>query len=241
MKWEPDDFELEKSSVWSFPERGNWATHDAKYRGNCSPYVVRNLILRYSKEDDWILDQFVGGGTSLVEAKLLNRNIIGTDINPKALERCGKKINFEYGIGKAEIREADARNLEFIKNDSIDFVCTHPPYANIIKYSDGIDGDISLLDYDEFLDSMGQVAIETYRVLKKGKHCTFIIGDIRQKGSVRPLGFETMLKFENAGFKLKEIIIKQQHNCKRTAKWEKISVEKNFFLLAHEYVFVLKK
>lgn len=241
MKWEPDDFELEKSSVWSFSERGNWATHDAKYRGNCSPYVVRNLILRYSKEDEWILDQFVGGGTSLVEAKLLNRNIIGTDINPNALERCGKKINFEYGVGKVEIREADARNLEFIRNDSIDFVCTHPPYANIIKYSDGIDGDISLLDYDEFLDSMGQVAIEAYRVLKKGKYCAFIIGDIRQKGSVRPLGFETMLKFENAGFKLKEIIIKQQHNCKMTAKWEKISVEKNFFLLAHEYVFVLKK
>lgn len=241
MKWEPDDFELEKSSVWSFPERGNWATHDAKYRGNCSPYVVRNLILRYSKEDDWILDQFVGGGTSLVEAKLLNRNIIGTDINPNALERCGKKVNFEYGVGKVKIREADARNLEFIKNDSIDFVCTHPPYANIIKYSDGIDGDISLLDYDEFLHSMGQVAIEAYRVLKNGKYCAFVIGDIRQKGSVLPLGFETMLKFENAGFKLKEIIIKQQHNCKMTAKWEKISVEKNFFLLAHEYVFVLKK
>ena len=88
MKWEPDNFQLEKSSVWSFPERGNWATHDSKYRGNCSPYVIRNLLLRYSKEGDWVLDQFVGGGTSLVEAKLLNRNIIGIDINPRALERC---------------------------------------------------------------------------------------------------------------------------------------------------------
>ena len=86
MKWEPDDFELEKSSVWSFPERGEWATHDSKYRGNCSPYVIRNLLLRYSKEGDWVLDQFVGGGTLLVEAKLLSRNAVGVDVNPRALD-----------------------------------------------------------------------------------------------------------------------------------------------------------
>ena len=241
MKWEPDDFELEKSSVWSFPERGNWATHDSKYRGNCSPYVVRNLLLRYSKEGDWILDQFAGGGTSLVEAKLLGRNAIGTDINPSALDRCKEKIAFEYGNAKVEVRKADARTLDFVKDSSVDFICTHPPYADIIKYSDGISGDISLLDYDGFLEAMEQVANEAYRVLKKGKYCAFVIGDIRQKGSVRPLGFDTMRVFEDAGFKLKEIVIKQQHNCKMTRKWEQISIEKNFFLLAHEYVFILKK
>lgn len=241
MKWEPDDFQLEKSSVWSFPERGNWATHDSKYRGNCSPYVVRNLLLRYSKEGDWILDQFAGGGTTLVEAKLLGRNVIGTDINPKAIERCLIKTEFDVGKGTVEIREADAKNLDFVKDESIDFVCTHPPYADIIKYSDGLEGDISLLSYEGFLNAMEQVASEAFRVLKRGKYCAFVIGDIRQKGAVRPLGFDTMAVFENVGFKLKEIVIKQQHNCKMTAKWEKISVEKNFFLLAHEYVFVLKK
>ena len=241
MKWEPDDFQLEKSSVWSFPERGNWATHDSKYRGNCSPYVVRNLILRYTKEGEWILDQFAGGGTTLVEAKLLGRNVIGTDINPKATERCLIKTDFEVGKGTVEIREADAKNLDFVKDESIDFVCTHPPYADIIKYSDGLEGDISLLSYEGFLNAMEQVASEAFRVLKRGKYCAFVIGDIRQKVSVRPLGFDTMALFENAGFKLKEIVIKQQHNCKMTAKWEKISVEKNFFLLAHEYIFILKK
>ena len=241
MKWEPDDFELEKSSVWSFPERGNWATHDSKYRGNCSPYVVRNLLLRYSKEGDWILDQFAGGGTSLVEAKLLGRNAIGTDVNPTALARCKEKIAFEYGDAKIEVREADARALAFVKDSSVDFICTHPPYANIIKYSDGISGDISLLDYGSFLEAMEQVAKEAFRVLKKGKYCAFVIGDIRQKGSVRPLGFDTMRVFEEAGFEPKEIVIKQQHNCKMTHKWEKISIEKNFFLLAHEYIFILKK
>ena len=148
MKWEPDNFQLEHNSVWSFPERGNWATHDSNYRGNCSPYVFRNLLIRYSNESDWILDQFVGGGTSLVEAKLLNRNIIGTDINPDALEICRTKVNFGVGTGKVEIRLSDARHLDFIKDNSIDFICTHPPYANVIKYSNNIKADISLRDYD---------------------------------------------------------------------------------------------
>ena len=95
-KWEPEEFELEMNTVWSFPDRGKWATHDAKYRGNWSPYIPRNLLLRYSNEGNLILDQFAGGGTTLVEAKLLNRNVIGVDINNNALERCKEKCDFEY-------------------------------------------------------------------------------------------------------------------------------------------------
>ena len=67
--------------------------------------------MRYSEEDDWILDQFAGGGTTLIEAKLLNRNIIGTDINPDALKKCRDKTDFKYGKGIVEIREADACKL----------------------------------------------------------------------------------------------------------------------------------
>ena len=63
-KWEPEDFELEMTTHWSFPKRGDWATHDAKWRGNWSPYIPRNILLRYSKEGDLVLDQFAGGGTN---------------------------------------------------------------------------------------------------------------------------------------------------------------------------------
>lgn len=66
--------------------------HDAKYRGNWSPYIPRNLLLRYSVEGDLVLDQFASGGTTLVEAKLLNRNIIGVDINLAAVELCREKL-----------------------------------------------------------------------------------------------------------------------------------------------------
>ena len=231
-KWQPDDFELEMNTVWSFPKRGNWATHDAKWRGNWSPYIPRNILLRYSQESDWVLDQFAGGGTTLVEAKLLNRNIIGVDVNDVALEEAN---------GIVHIQKGDARNLDFIYDESIDLVCTHPPYANIIEYSEDIAEDISRLKVKEFLVAMEQVAKESYRVLKKGKFCAILMGDTRQKGHVIPMSFEVMKIFEATGFKTKEIIIKEQHNCRATGFWKTNSVKYNFLLLAHEYLFVFRK
>ena len=242
-KWQPDDFELEMNTVWSFPKRGDWATHDAKWRGNWSPYIPRNILLRYSNEGDMVLDQFAGGGTTLVEAKLLNRNIIGVDVNDIALERCHVKTDFEIeeAKGNVYIRKGDARNLNFVSDESIDLICTHPPYANIIEYSENIAEDLSKLKVKEFLSEMVKVAQESYRVLKKGKFCAILMGDTRQKGHVIPMSFEVMKIFEAVGFKTKEIIIKEQHNCRATGFWKTNSVKYNFLLLAHEYLFVFKK
>ncbi|MDO4504045.1 MAG: DNA methyltransferase [Clostridia bacterium] len=242
-KWGPEDFELEMTTHWSFPTRGNWATHDAKWRGNWSPYIPRNILLRYSKENDLVLDQFTGGGTTLVEAKLLNRNIIGVDVNDLALSRCRKKISFEHkgANGKVYLRKGDARNLNFVPSDSIDLICTHPPYANIIKYSENIPEDLSLLKVKDFLEEMNTVAAESYRVLKKDKFCAILMGDTRQHGCMIPMSFEVMKIFQDAGFKLKEIIIKEQHNCKATGYWKTNSIKYNFLLIAHEYLFVFKK
>lgn len=242
-KWEPEDFEQEMTTVWSFPKRGDWATHDAKWRGNWSPYIPRNLMLRYSQEGDTVLDQFAGGGTTLVEAKLLNRNIIGVDVNDEALERCREKVKFDYekAQGKVHVRKGDARHLTFIKNESIDFICTHPPYANIIQYSEDIPEDLSHCKIPEFLEEMKKVASESYRVLKKGKFCAILIGDTRQKGCMLPLGFSVMQVFQESGFTLKEIIIKEQHNCRATGYWKTGSLKYNFFLIAHEYLLVFRK
>lgn len=242
-KWEPEDFELEMTTHWSFPKRGDWATHDAKWRGNWSPYIPRNILLRYSNEGDLVLDQFAGGGTTLVEAKLLNRNIIGVDCNDIALARCKEKVDFDHegADGQVLIHKGDARNLDFIADDSIDLICTHPPYANIIKYSEGIEEDLSQLKIKDFLEAMKPVANECYRVLKKGKFCAVLMGDTRQKGFMQPMSFDVMKIFQDAGFALKELIIKEQHNCRATGYWKTNSVKYNFLLIAHEYLFIFKK
>ena len=242
-KWEPEDFELEMTTHWSFPKRGDWATHDAKWRGNWSPYIPRNILLRYSKENDLVLDQFAGGGTTLVEAKLLNRNIIGVDVNDIALDRCKEKTNFEYdgANGKIYLRKGDARNLNFISDKSVDLICTHPPYADIIKDSEDIDEDLSRLKVKDFLEEMKKVAVECYRVLKSDKFCAILIGDTRQKGHMVPMSFDVLKIFQGAGFKLKELIIKEQHNCRATGYWKTNSIKYNFLLIAHEYLFVFRK
>ena len=242
-KWEPEDFEMEMTTHWSFPKRGDWATHDAKWRGNWSPYIPRNLLLRYSQPGDMVLDQFAGGGTTLVEAKLLNRNIIGVDVNDTALYRCREKIDFDHdgANGKVYLHKGDARNLDFIPDEKIDFICTHPPYADIIKYSDDLENDLSRCNVKEFLVEMEKVAYESYRVLKKGKFCAVLMGDTRKKGCMIPMSFDVMKIFQQAGFTLKEIIIKEQHNCRATGYWKTNSVKYNFLLIAHEYLFVFKK
>lgn len=241
-RWEPDNFHLETSTVWRFPEHGNWATHDSSYRGNWSPYVPRNLLLRYSREGDIVLDQFCGGGTTMVECRLLNRIGVGSDVNVNALKLTAKKCNFDRPrCGKVYLHESDARNLAYIPNEKIDFICTHPPYADIIKYSKGIPADISLLSVQPFLKEMERVAHECYRVLKKGKFCAILMGDLRQHGCVIPLGFRVMHTFEKCGFTLKELIIKEQYNCRHTAEWVERSKKFNFLLLAHEHLMVFRK
>lgn len=242
LKMQPENFEQELTTIWSFKERGNWATHNPNYRGNWSPYIPRNLLLRYSKEKDLVLDQFAGSGTTLVEAKLLNRNCIGIDINPNAIKLCKKAIDFKATkAGNVKIIKGNAQDLSKIKDKTIDFICTHPPYANIINYSDGIKNDLSLLKVKDFLEAIKPVANESFRVLKDEKYCAILIGDTRKNGRVVPLGFGVMKIFLNAGFKLKEIIIKEQHNCKATGYWKTSSIKYNFLLLAHEYLFVFVK
>lgn len=182
----------------------------------------------------------MGSGTTLIEAKLLGRNAIGVDVNFESIKLSNYSLNFTNQTNsKIFTRQGNARDLSFIKNSSMDLVCMHPPYADIIKYSDGILEDMSHLQYEDFLLAMKDVANEAYRVLKKNSICAFMIGDIREKGYVRPLGMNSMNIFVASGFKLKEIIIKEQHNCRSTDYWKRR--KKKFLMLAHEYIFVLEK
>lgn len=140
------------------------------------------------------------------------------------MKRCREKVKFEHEgtNGEVTIRKGDARKLRGIKDSSIDLICTHPPYANIIHYGEGQDipSNLSNYKFDEFLEQMKDVAAESYRVLKAGKFCAILMGDARKKGHVIPLSFKTMQVFEDAGFRLKEIILKEQHNCRATGYWK---------------------
>ena len=251
----PKDFKEEQTTIWSFKQRGNWATHSGEYRGNWSPYIPRNVILKYSKPGELVLDYFCGAGTTAVEAKLLGRRCLAIDINDKAIGLAKKNLDFKINADQfklpddqiylrtyePELSVGDARNLPFLDKNSVDLICAHPPYANIIHYTDFKQGDLSFFEIDDFLKEMSKVAKESFRVLKPGRKCAILIGDMRKRKHVIPLGFQLINVYLDAGFKLKELIIKRQHNCKTTGFWYANSVKYNFLLLAHEYLPIFEK
>lgn len=136
--------------------------------------VVRNLILRYSKENDFLLDPMIGGGTTAIECKLLNRNLLALDVNPDSIELTKKVLDFRSSFNpKIKVELNDSRSLKILKNESIDFILNHPLYADIIKYSNKqIREDLSNIhNLDEFCDEIEKVGKEFYRVLKRDKYC----------------------------------------------------------------------
>lgn len=239
-----DAFELECTTVWSFPDRGRWAGKSGSYRGNWAPQVPRNVILRYSQEGETILDPMVGSGTTLIECALTNRKGIGYDINPKVVALAKENLNLAgfNGSSNVLVRQGDARNLKEIESDFVDLILTHPPYADIIKYSDDIPGDLSHVhDVEKFCEEIGKVARECFRALKPNRFCAILMGDTRRKQHYVPLAFQVMQVFLNAGFVLKEDVIKQQHNCRATHYWAEQSKKFNFLLIMHEHLFIFRK
>ncbi len=245
---EPKDFNLEKTTVWSFEHRGNWATHRGNYRGNWAPQIPRNLILRYSNEGDLVLDQMLGSGTTLIECRLLRRNGIGVDVNLDALMVAYNRLDFTHiSDGQAptiqKLYLGDARRLDLIDDDAVDLIATHPPYANIIPYSkERENGDLSRVhSIDEFISEMVSVAKECFRVLKPSKHCAILIGDTHKHKHYVPIAFRVLEVFLNQGFILREDIIKEQwHTQTMRGRWNR-SFNHDFLLTFHEHLFVFRK
>ncbi len=254
---QPEGFKTETNTLWSFPKRGKWATHASGYRGNWAPQIARNIIQRYSEPGDTVLDQMVGGGTTMVECALTDRLGIGVDVNRDSLMITWDRLNFDIpdsednatvraAAESALLYQGDARNLDRIADDSVDLVATHPPYANIIRYSKGSlekpTADLSnVRSIDAYAVEMSRVANEAYRVVKPECYCAVLMGDTRRNKHYVPIAYRVMDAFLQAGFILKEDIIKAQWNTTTEGLWQRKSREHNFLLIMHEHLFIFRK
>ncbi len=145
---------------------------------------------------------------------------------------------------RIEIYHGDARNLDKIQDNSIDLVATHPPYYNIIQYGKNhrIPGDLSTArNLEEYLAMMYQIGREAYRVLKPGRYMGVLVGDTRVHKHYVPITHYVLQMLLRAGFILKEEVVKIQHKMKATReKWAKLR-DRDFLLIYHEKLFILRK
>ena len=171
-----------------------------------APYSYQDVarhIRFFTKEGDYLLDPFVGVGSTLKAAATENRRGLGIELNPKYAELSRLRIETElpflseYKDKQETICGDSLVVLNTIEDNTFDFVITSPPYWNILdtvdskakqreaedldtKYSDSDNDLANIGDYQEFLVKLTDVFIECARVLKDGKYIAIVVSDFRK-------------------------------------------------------------
>lgn len=247
------DSEIWTDSLWIIPERDKTGKHNGFYHGNFIPQIPHQLILRYSKKDEVIFDPFLGSGTTAYEAEILNRNFIGVDIQKDLIDYVGKniqpKISFPFLItGDSTKVETFEKVKEVLKNyqkKNVQLAILHPPYADIIKFSELKDDLSNSKTLEEFLEKFSITLKYTIEILDKGRYLAIVIGDKYTSGKWIPLGFYCMNEAQKLGLTLKSIIIKNMAGNRgkqnKEAIWRYRALSSDYYIFKHEYILIFKK
>jgi len=240
-------------SLWILDKRDRSGAHNANYWGNFVPQIPNQFLRRYTKRGEWILDPFLGSGTTLIECRRLARNGIGVELLPEVVELANKNISLEpnkYNV-KTEIINANSIELDFkleLKKrgiQSVQFLIMHPPYWDIIRFSKNANDLSNAKSLEEFLKMFGRVVDNTYDVLDKNRYFAVVIGDKYSQGEWIPLGFYTMNEVLKRKYKLKSIIVKNFEETKgkmnQKELWRYRALVGGFYIFKHEYIFLFKK
>lgn len=239
-------------SLWIIPERDNSGAHSGHYHGNFVPQIVHQLLTRYTKAGDFVLDPFSGSGTTLIEAQRMGRNSIGIELSADVAKEASERIHSECVEGLvADTFVGDSRNFDISRalkkydREGVQFVVYHPPYWDIIKFSDSEKDISNSRTLDEFIDNFRQVVHNTSAVLDNGRYCALVIGDKYANSQIVPLGFYCMQAMQHEGLTLKAIIVKNFEETKgkanQKALWRQRALQNGLYLFKHEYIMVFKK
>jgi len=251
-RWKEYD-DIRTDSLWIMDKRDSTGVHTAGYWGNFIPQIPNQMLKRYTKKGDWVLDPFVGCGTTLIESQRLGRNGIGVDLQETVAQKARELISSEPNRHNviAKVLTADSAELDFKtllkkhNQKSVQLLIMHPPYFDIIKFSKHPRDLSNAPSVDKFLEMMRTIVDNTSCVLEKGRHLILVIGDKYSKGEWIPLGFLTMNEILQRGFLLKSIIVKnfEETTAKRNQKelWRYRALVGGFYIFKHEYIFVFKK
>ena len=240
-------------SLWILEKRDTSGAHVGSYWGNFIPQIPNQLMLRYTKKEDWVIDTFVGSGTTLIECRRLGRNGIGIELNPEVAKEARNLIKKEsnaYNVN-TEIITGDSRKvnlketLDKIGVKQAQLLIMHPPYHNIIKFSRSNDDLSNAPTTEDFIKMFCEVLDKTTPYLENGRYLGIVIGDKYFKGTWIPLGFYIMNEVLKRDFSLKSIIVKnfEETRGKRNQKelWRYRALVGGFYIFKHEYILLFKK
>lgn len=256
-----NDFDLKKwkeledintDSLWIINKRDSSGVHSPSYHGNFVPQIPNQMFRRYTKKGDLILDPFLGSGTSLIESQRLGRNGIGIELKEDValstkslLELENKKdVITDVFVGDSAVIDIE-KILQKYNKKNFQFIIYHPPYWDIIKFSDSEKDPSNAKSLEDFLEMMSSILDNTLKHLEKGRYCSVVIGDKYTDGKLIPLGFHVMNLFMQKGLELKSIIVKNIDETKgkrnQVSLWRYRSLAGGFYLFKHEYIFLFRK
>lgn len=245
-------------SLWLLGARDKTGPHVGDYWGNFVPQIPNQVIRRFTKRGDVVVDLFNGMGTTLIECRHLGRHGIGVELNAGVAERSCQRIaqaTNEFGV-TTEVLVRDStdpttvatlrQTLNGLNTDQADCVILHPPYHDIIKFSDDPNDLSNARDLPSFINAFSKVVQNAFELLRPSRFMTLVIGDKYCQSEWVPLGFECMKVCCAAGFQLKAICVKDiQGNERGKGKnenlWKYRALKQGFYIFKHEYVMVFRK
>ena len=234
------------TTLWSYPSQhydardGSTMQGDKAYAGATPSWVIWQLLTRYTKAGDRVVDPMCGSGTTLDVCRDMNRRGIGFDLAPT----------------RSDITRADARELP-IENASVQFAFVDPPYSTHIDYSDdpACIGKLDAAEVDPqtgalglgYYEAMEEVIAELDRVLVPGGHLGIYVQDSWRKrqrskqGVFMPIGFELFAVMRDYLEPVDIICVVRENAKLKRGNWHKAAEEENFFLRGFNYLLIARK
>lgn len=247
---------IKTDTWWEFASRDKSHGHSNEYHGNYIPQIAQQLYERYTKKGDVVLDLFLGSGTSAIEAVNMGRRCIGVELKDEQVEIVKNKFNQKQLVTDVniicedsaceDVKEKISARLDIMRKEKAQFLILHPPYDDIIKFSDRKEDLSNCATTEEFYDLFKRVAKNGYDMLEKGRFAALIIGDKYANGEIVPLGADCASKMRELGFKMKAVIVKNMEGNERakgkTANlWRYRALNGGFYIFKHEYIYVFQK
>lgn len=253
--WKQLDINTE--SLWLINERDKSGKHANVYHGNFVPQIPNQLVRRFTKKGETVFEPFMGSGTTLFECEKLSRKYIGFDINSQIVNYVQEKMSVSTFTDDFFIKECNSLDVKQVEEnikialnnfftESVQFVLFHPPYMDIVKFTDKPDDLSQISNLKEFVGKFKIVCENSLQYLDKNRYFAIVVGDVYKNGEVLPLAFYCMDMIKRYfSVKLKGIIVKNiEGNRGKIGQnniWKYRALNSDYFIFKHEYIFVFKK